>query len=101
MNKPKKMFSLNTDDISEWVIAEDKRQAITFADSAWGGIIQIDYWDEYKEDNPKAKFDDFIEYFVKEEPPEKELMIDGEITTVRKILDSADEIPSWYSRALG
>ncbi|MBM7854927.1 hypothetical protein JOC37_001307 [Desulfohalotomaculum tongense] len=70
----KKMFRLNEDGVAEWIIAKNKKQALEYADSLWGGVVD-DYYKEFLECNPGATFEEFVDYFVQEEPLNREFTL--------------------------
>lgn len=101
INIIKNLYRLNDDGIAEWVIAESKQQAFEFADEIWGGIGKDEYFREFLEDNPGATFDDFINYFVTLEDPEKLHTIikdngDRLTKTIKEWLDDVTEVPSYF-----
>lgn len=98
----KKMFGLNEDGVAEWVVADSKQQAFDFADKLWGGMGRGEYFKEYLDDNPGETLEQFIDYFVQEESPEREFTFyhdngTKETKTIAEWLNGVTEVPSYFA----
>lgn len=98
----RKMFRINEDGVPEWVVAANKEQAVEFYTNLYGeGTIQEAYG-EYVLDIPGATFDEFIDYYVKEENPERSFTLicgDGQkvTKTVGEFLIGVDVVPFYFA----
>ncbi len=95
------LFRINDDGVAEWIVAETKLQAFEFADKFWGGLARGEYFKEYLEDNPGATIEEFIDYFVTLEDPEKQFTFhkdngDRETKTIREWLENETEVPGYF-----
>jgi hypothetical protein len=105
MHEVKKMFKLNPDGVSEWIIAENKNQAIAYAGLQWGIDVVLEHYQEFKENTPEATISDFIDYFAKEEPMNKKFThceygpnYDQVVTkTIKEFLEDHDQVPCYFA----
>ncbi|HBX22646.1 MAG TPA: hypothetical protein DEF34_03260 [Desulfotomaculum sp.] len=101
----KKMFALNEDGVTEWVIAENKNQALSFAANMWGIDVVLNYYAEDKESNPELTVKEFIDGFVREVPSESmfthheygDSHKDVVKKTMGEFLDDATEVPCYFA----
>ena len=96
------LFRINEDGVTEWVVAANKEQAFEFYTNLVGeGPIQEAY-KEYVQDIPEATFDEFIDYYVKEESPKVSFTLIGNngervTKTVGEFLIDVDVVPFYFA----
>ncbi|MTI82380.1 MAG: hypothetical protein FH756_00465 [Firmicutes bacterium] len=98
----KKMFRVNEDGVAEWVVAENKQQAIKFCQQIWGENCIKEAFKEYLQDVPGSTFENFVDYYVQEENPKNKFTFhhdNGEqITkTINEFLNDVREVPSYFA----
>lgn len=98
----KKMFCINEDGVSEWVVAESKEQAFEFYRELVGEKCIEEDHQQYLKDMPSSSFEDFMDYYVKEEEMDKEFTLhndDGtkERKTIREFLEGESVVPSYFA----
>ncbi|WP_449240564.1 hypothetical protein [Desulfoscipio gibsoniae] len=101
----KKMFALNEDGVTEWVVAENKNQALSFAAGIWGIDCVLEYFKEYLQDVPDGTVNDFIDSFAKEVPRSSifthceygDNCKDVITRTIGEFLDDTTKVPSYFA----
>ncbi len=94
------LYKCNEDGVTEWCIAESKKQAYDFMVEFWGASTMQEYLGEYLEDNKEGSLEEFIENFFTEEELEKDFTIRGEkgedlTLKVREWIEAAKTVPSY------
>ena len=98
----KKLFRLNEDGVAEWIVSENKNQAISYAATIWGIDCVLEYFQDFLRDNPDGKISEFIDGFVKEETLDKIFTLhheDGrkETKTIGEFIKNITEVPSYLA----
>ncbi|HBV98079.1 MAG: hypothetical protein JL50_00770 [Peptococcaceae bacterium BICA1-7] len=98
----KKMFRINENGVSEWVVAESREQAFEFYREYVGENSVDEDYKRYLRENPGNSFEDFMDYYVKEEEMDREFTLhndDGtkERKTIREFLEDESEVPSYFA----
>lgn len=98
----RKMFRINEDGVPEWVVAANKEQAVEFYTNLYGESTVQEAYEEYMLDIPGVTFGEFIDYYVKEESPDRSftLIRDDEEKvkkTIGEFLTGVDEVPFYFA----
>ena len=98
----KKMFCINEDGVSEWVVAESREQALEFYREVVGESCVDEDYQRYLRENPGSSLENFIDYYMKEEEMDGEFALqndDGtkERKTIREFLEDVSEVPSYFA----
>lgn len=96
------LFRINEDGVTEWVVGVNKGQALEFYTHLVGEDTIQEAYKEYVHDIPGATFDEFINYYIKEESPENSFTLirdNGErvTKTVGEFLTGVGVVPFYFA----